>query len=116
MILYVTFALLFVVGPLVFRQMLRMGLERKTLGLIAVVLMVAAIFTRPMIGESDEGLLQFAPLMLIWGAWIVVLVMGVMALRRAIPGRQAMRWTAVAGAAGTTVPWFGLASARWLAG
>lgn len=52
----------------------------------------------------------------IWGGWIGVLAYGTQVLRRIDHGARMRRWTAVAGAAGTTVPWFGLASASLMAG
>jgi hypothetical protein len=50
----------------------------------------------------------------IWGGWIGLLAYGAQALRRMDNGQRMRRWTAVMGAAGTTVPWFGLASASLL--
>ena len=46
-------------------------------------------------------------------AWIGGLAFGAQALRRADTGAAMRRWSGMIGAVGTTVPWFGLASARW---
>jgi hypothetical protein len=84
--------------------------------MLAVVFMLAAIGVR--YGSEDiwGDDFRLTVLFLIWMAWIVVLALGAQALRRAVPGLRTVRWTSVIGMAGTTVPWFGLASATWIEG
>ncbi len=63
----------------------------------------------------DDMLMAGVSLLLIWLGWIGVLAFGTQALRRAHPGPSTRRWTAVLGAIGTTIPWFGLAWASLVA-
>jgi hypothetical protein len=116
--LFITFAILFIGGPLVFRQLTRIAFGQRILGLMAVALMVAAIGMKYGAGDlwGEDMRVTMIVLLLIWMAWIVVLALGANALSRMSLDLHARRWVSVAGMAGTTVPWFGLVFARWLEG
>lgn len=116
--LTLTFMILFVGGPLVFRLLIWMAIKPKMLGAIAATIMFVAIALRYGFRDQwgvDIGL-TISALFLIWMAWIAVLVLGVQAMRAANPGQKTHQWSAVIGSAGTTVPWFGLAYASWVEG
>lgn len=114
------FVIVFVGGPLAFRALMRGGPSPaafRRLALFAAICAVAGLSLR--YGFVDmwgrDLLLTGAGMAFIWGGWIGVLAYGAQALRR-MDGRAHMRrWTTVMGSVGTTMPWFGLASASLLA-
>lgn len=118
MTLWITFAILFIGGPLLFRQLLRLRLAQRVLGRLAGAMILVAMALRYGLADLWERDLRVtvAGLFLIWLGWILVLAFGAQALRQASPGLRMRRWTSVMGAAGTTVPWFGIASASWIEG
>ena len=110
------FAVFFIGGPLAFRVLTRRGgsaAGQRALGLTTAVLAAAGLFLR--YGFADlwgrHVALTVISIALIWFAWIGVLAYAARALRQADKSTAMRRWTAVIGAAGTTMPWFGLASA-----
>ena len=115
------FAVFFIGGPLVFRALTRSVPSRGTLHSLIVFAAAFAVFGLGLrYGFADlwgrNTVLTVGCILALWFAWVGVLALGAQALRRAEPGPHMRRWTAVLGAAGTTVPWFGLASANMLAG
>lgn len=115
------FAVFFVGGPLVFRALTQPPPTRSTLRSLLLFAGVCALFGlglrygfSPLWGRNS--LLTVGCILALWFAWVAVLALGAQALRQAEPGLLMRRWTAVIGAAGTTAPWFGLASANMLAG
>jgi hypothetical protein len=114
----VTFVILFAGGPLVFRYLIRGAFGQRVLGILAAICMITAIGVRYGFEDmwDDDFRLTIMALFLIWMAWIAVLALGAQALRSALLGKRTMRWTSIIGSAGTTVPWFGLASASWIEG
>lgn len=117
MMIVVLFTMAFVLGPALFLMLLRLDGQRWPLALVASVLVVLSFRA-----HSEASLtLTLAPLpvflsiLFIWLAWIIVLVMVTQAMRRTYPTRRAGRWARAFGAMGTTVPWFGFATAQMIA-
>lgn len=111
------FVVVFGFGPWVFLRLMRLTPSSTVFArLVAFMVMAAAAsmwlrFLAPVpwganIWATGVGM------GLIWAAWIAVLALAALALRQADQGPAMRRWTGVIGAMGTTVPWFGLASAR----
>ncbi len=111
------FVVVFGFGPWVFLRLMRLTPSSTVFArLVAFMVMAAAAsmwlrFLAPVpwganIWATGVGM------GLIWAAWIAVLALAALALRHADQGPAMRRWTGVIGAMGTTVPWFGLASAR----
>jgi hypothetical protein len=119
-----TYAALFVIvflgGPLAFRALTQGGpspVAFRRLALFTAFCAATGLTLRfGFAGLWGRNLLVTGSgLAFIWGGWIGVLAYGAQALRRMDGGLRMRRWTAVLGAMGTTVPWFGLASANLLA-
>ena len=118
MTLIAVFLIVFVGGPLMFRfQTMRAPSPAgsRFLVVFALACAVGALGLRyaEVSHWGGDPLVTAAGIVLIWFGWITVLAFGAQALRRADPGRAMRRLTAVLGAAGTTVPWFGLALASY---
>ena len=121
MSLVVLFVIVFVDGPLAFRALTRGGPSPTAFRRLAIFTALCAAtgltlrygFTHLW---GQNLLVTGTGIAFIWGGWIGVLAYGAQALRRMDHGLRMRRWTAEAGAAGTTLPWFGLASASLLAG
>ncbi|MGJ8626300.1 MAG: hypothetical protein ACSHXB_04995 [Sulfitobacter sp.] len=119
--LAVIFVVCFIAGPLIFRTLVRGDANlqsMKMLGVFTVVFASAGLLFRFLL-PNDWGQnlwVTVAGIVLIWLAWIGVLAFAAMALRRKVPSAKMRRWTTVFGALGTTVPWFGLASAMMMQG
>lgn len=118
--LALVFLTVFVVGPLSFRWLTRHAPSRRTQrALVFFCLMMATGGMLLRYGSGawgDDLITTILAVVMIWFAWIGVLAYGAQALRLMDTGSRMRRWTDVLGAIGTTVPWFGLASARWVAG
>lgn len=115
----VLFLIVFVGGPLAFRALTREGPSLRAFRRVALfAALCAATGLTLRYGFVDlwgrNLLVTGAGIAFIWGGWIGVLAYGAQALRRMDSGAHMRRWTAVMGAVGTTVPWFGLASASLL--
>ena len=113
------FVIVFIGGPLSFRALGRGGPSPEAFRRLALFTAVCAAtgltlrYGFPALWGSNL-LLTGTGVAFIWGGWIGVLAYGARALRRMDSGLRMRRWTAVMGSAGTTVPWFGLASASLL--
>ena len=113
MTLALTFLIVILVGPWAVRRLTQSAPTPRAMR--AVALMVGAAFLVALVlryGFQDHwgdnlwliGLVTAA----LWAAWIGVIALVVQALRRADPRHSMQRWSGALGAAGTTVPWFGL--------
>jgi hypothetical protein len=121
MTLFVLFLIVFVGGPVAFRALTHGGTSPAAFRRLAMfTALCAAIGLTMRYGFSDlwgrNLLVTGGGIAFIWGGWIGVLAYGTQVLRRMDQGQRMRRWTAVMGAAGTTVPWFGLASASMISG
>ncbi|MCX7566540.1 hypothetical protein OS189_09330 [Sulfitobacter sp. F26169L] len=120
MIYSILFLMVFVGGPLAFRALTRGGPSPAAFRRLALfTALCAATGLTLRYGFADmwgrDVLVTGAGIAFIWGGWIGVLAYGAQAFRRIDNGLHMRRWTSVIGALGTTMPWFGLASASMLA-
>lgn len=121
MILFFLFVVFFVGGPLMFRLLTRSSLigERPyvsfgaMIGCAGVGMLLRYGFTAHW---GQNMVLTIGVIALLWLAWIGALAFGVQRVRRLDGSLRMWRWSAVIGAASTTVPWFGLASAHLING
>jgi len=114
------FITIFVGGPLAFRGLMRGGTSPaafRRLAMFTAICAATGLVLR--YGFADlwghDLMLTGSGLAFIWGGWIGVLAYGAQALRRMDHGPGMRRWTTLMGSLGTTMPWFGLASASALA-
>lgn len=119
--LALVFLAVFVIGPLIFRLLTRRTPSRRgQLALILFTILMAAggLLIRVEMGADwgKDPLTTLWGILMSWCGWIGILAFGAQALRQADPRPAMHRWTGLLGAVGTTIPWFGLASARWMAG
>lgn len=115
----VLFIIVFIGGPLAFRALTRSGPSPaafRRLALFTALCAATGLTLRYGFAAlwGRDLLLTGSGIAFIWGGWIGVLAYGAQVLRRIDPGLRMRRWTAVMGMAGTTMPWFGLASASLL--
>ncbi|MFT6021933.1 MAG: hypothetical protein ACI9PY_000038 [Ascidiaceihabitans sp.] len=112
------FFLVFVVGPLVFFAFIRpVPTRRQFRGLIAITAGCLGLGLALRFGSNAWGrdpVQTFASMSMMWAAWIAILALVVQRFRAADSGAVMRRWTAIMGAICTTIPWFGLASARFM--
>jgi hypothetical protein len=118
MILVALFVVFFVAGPLAFRSLTQSAVSRRSLGIGTAVCAGTGLVLRYGFADLWGRNVAFTliSVALIWFAWIGVLAYGARKLRQVDGGLRMRRWTGVIGAAGTTMPWFGLASANLLQG
>ncbi len=121
MILALLFVVFFVGGPLAFRLITKVvptDKSQRMLGIATAILAGSGLALRYGLVDlwgRHIGMTVLS-ISLIWFAWIGVLAYGARALRQVDTGTRMRRWTGVIGAAGTTMPWFGLASANLVHG
>ncbi|KEJ90807.1 hypothetical protein [Sulfitobacter donghicola] len=116
----VVFLIVFVGGPLAFRALTNGGPSPKAfrrLTMFTAICAATGLALRYGFAElwGENLVVTGTGVTFIWGGWIGVLAYGAQAMRRMDGGLRMRRWTAVMGSVGTTVPWFGLASANLLA-
>lgn len=114
--LVIIYAAVFVVGPLAFfRLMCRQPTTKQfaRLGCIVAGATGMSFALRYLSDDWGQGILiTYASIALIWLAWIAILAFVAQTLRQHDEHPTMRRWTALIGALATTIPWFGLASAR----
>lgn len=118
--LMITYLATFAAGPLAFWALARQKPEQgyfAQLAVLAVVLLVFAVIVPQGAGQEWLNWIYFGVVILtvLWVAWIVVLAMCVLAVRRRTKDGPAARWAFAIGAIATTLPWFGLNLAQWVA-
>ncbi|WP_425074276.1 hypothetical protein [Sagittula sp. S175] len=97
----------FVVGPALCALLLRMPATLRvlvSLAILEVMMMGAALFLRDRAPAPS--------LVALWLGWVAACAMIAHALRRRIASPRARRWITVIAILATTLPWFGLATAR----
>lgn len=119
--LIVIFVMIFVAGPLAFFRLIRpapSGRQFRLLAWIAFGALSLSLALRfGLLGRwGVDPALTWVIVGLIWVAWISILALVVQRLRMADSSARMRIWTAILGAFGTAVPWFGLASARMMTG
>mmetsp|Transcript_28313 Transcript_28313/g.52738 ORF Transcript_28313/g.52738 Transcript_28313/m.52738 type:complete len:118 (-) Transcript_28313:7882-8235(-) len=115
--LLILYTMAFVIGPALFLALSHYDGRLWPPAMIASIMVVLSLALRNEAALSvtvDPGPLFFS-ILLIWMAWILVLVLVVRAVRRTYPNPTAQRWARGLGAMGTTVPWFGFATAQMMA-
>lgn len=113
----ILYTMAFVLGPALFLLLVRYDGRLWPPALIASMMVVLSFALRKEANLTimvDTGPL-FLSVVLIWLAWIMVLVLVVRAVRRAYPRPVVRRLAQAFGAMGTTVPWFGFATANMMA-
>lgn len=112
------FALVFVVGPLMFFALIQpVPTWRQFRALLAITAGCLCLSLALRFGSGAWGrdpVSTFASMTLMWAAWIGILALLVQRFRDYDPSATTRRWSAILGAIGTTIPWFGLASARMM--
>ncbi|WP_415401140.1 hypothetical protein [Tateyamaria sp. SN3-11] len=115
--LLILFTMAFVIGPALYLALAAFDGRLWPLALIASVMVVLSLALRneaSLTLAADPGPV-FVSLLLIWLAWILVLVMVHRAACRTLTSRASRRWSRALGAMGTTLPWFGFATAQMMA-
>jgi drug/metabolite transporter (DMT)-like permease len=116
--LVIIFATVFVVGPLTYLWLLRPRPSKKQfvgLGCIAAGSTGMSFVLQYFTGVWGQDVwVTLAGIALIWIAWIAILAFVAQTFRQQDPRPAMRRWTMVIGALATTIPWFGLASARMM--
>ncbi|MDO6584875.1 hypothetical protein Q4543_05040 [Salipiger sp. 1_MG-2023] len=103
------FVTCFVAGPLLFALLLQYGNSLRvllSLALATVASVVAALL-------MQAGGWMLSALAMLWLAWVLALALLAVTTRRRL-GTARQRWTMIIGLLATTLPWFGLATARSL--
>ncbi len=115
--LILLFIMAFVIGPALFFALDRVVGKHWPLALVASVLVLASFVLRSeaSLAFSADVTRTFLSVLFIWLAWVLVMVLAARAVRQALPSLRARRFVRVAGAMGTTVPWFGFAAAQMIA-
>jgi len=115
--LLVLFTMAFVLGPAIFLVLVRYDTRRWPLALAASVLVVLGFLMRSLarLAPTVDLMQVFLSISAIWLAWILVLVLVARAIRQALPTPAASRWSRAICAMGTTIPWFGFATAQLMA-
>ena len=119
-LLVLTYAVVFVVGPLLFFTLIQRApslRQFRALAAIAAACLALALAMRfSLAAWGREPVQTLIGMALMWAAWIAILSLLVQRLRAYDPGPAMRRWSAILGAICTTVPWFGLASAQFVTG
>jgi hypothetical protein len=116
--LIIIYLVVFGVGPLTYLSILR-GSPSKPyfikLGFVIACATGLSFALRYLSGGWGQDIfITLAGIALIWFAWIGILAFVAQKFRQQDNRLTMRRWTAVIGALGTTIPWFGLASARMM--
>lgn len=116
--LVIIFAIVFVGGPLAYLWLLRPRPSKKQfvgLGCIVAGSTGMSFILRYLSGYWGQDVwVTLASIGLIWIAWVAILAFVAQTFRQQNPRPAMRRWTTVIGALATTIPWFGLASARMM--
>jgi len=115
--LLVLFTMAFVLGPAIFLVLVRYDTGRWPLALAASVLVVLGFLMRSQarLAPTVDLMQMFLSISAIWLAWILVLVLVARAMRQVLTTPAAGRWSRAICAMGTTIPWFGFATAQLMA-
>lgn len=119
--LIVLFIVVFVIGPVLFRSGLN---HADTVNKARFLMLMPAAFglagwgAKWLAGASwgREMWATLPGITLVWLGWIGLLIYGAARVQAMMPTPTGRRWTRALGAMGTTVPWFGFASAQMIAG
>lgn len=114
----VLFILAFGVGPALFMGLARYDRPNWPVFVLACGLVLAGFFLRSSFGAmlAPPPVPILLSVAVVWLAWVLVLVLLARALRTAYRTPRAHRIIRGLCAMGTTVPWFGFATARMMGG
>lgn len=116
--LSIIYACVFVVGPYGFLRLVRRcPSKRQFIGLACIAAGTAAMsFSLRYLsgGWGQNAIATVVGIALIWFAWIAILAFVAQSIRQRDRHAVVRRWTAIIGAIATTIPWFGLATARMM--
>ena len=99
----------FVAGPALCAALLRLPARAPVLALLAGGVAVSSLAALRWQALGDPPLI---PLGLFWLGWVLAISMVAIAVRDRLIDPEARRWTTVLALLSTTLPWFGLATAR----
>ena len=105
----IAFLVTFVAGPSLCALLLRLPSRFWSLGMLAIG--VAASSLAALRLQATGGAASLS-LLLLWLAWVLGVTMTALALRARVLNYRARRWLTVLALLATTLPWFGLATAR----
>ncbi len=103
----IAFALSFIGGPLLCALVLR--LPHKLWALVILGAGVVVSVTLALRWQTEQAAQSVVAL---WLAWVLAVAMVTMALRRRIAAPKTRRLVTILALLATTLPWFGLATAR----
>ncbi len=107
---FLAFAAAFGAGPAIYAVLLRLTPHRLTLLLLGGGVAVAIVAAFALLGQRP-----IVSLLSLWLAWVFAISLLVLALRRRALLPRTLRTSFVTGLLATTLPWFGLATARMVA-
>jgi hypothetical protein len=99
----------FVAGPALCAALLRLPARAPVLALMAAGVSASSLAALRWQAFGEQALI---PLGLFWLGWVLAISMVAIAVRDRLIESGARRWTTVLALLSTTLPWFGLATAR----
>lgn len=111
------FAMAFVLGPAVFFLLAQFDGRGWPLALAASLLAIGSFVLQQeaALSVTADHAVLLGSVAFIWLAWVLMVVLTVRAMRLHLPGDIARRWSRSLGAVATTIPWFGFATAQLMA-
>ncbi|MDJ0822024.1 MAG: hypothetical protein QNJ09_09495 [Paracoccaceae bacterium] len=109
----IAFVVNFAGGPALCALLLRLPTRLWVLILLALGVIAAAavaIWLQPRTGPTS----LMGSLLTLWLAWVLAVALMAQALRRRIAHPVPRRWVTIIALLATTLPWFGLATARMM--
>lgn len=116
--LVIAFASIFVGGPALYSVLMRLKGGVRTVLILAGFIVVTAATALYELRHGLTGLSMAGPLValfFIWLSWVVAVSMAVLSLKSWVSTDRGKRRLFLAGLLATTLPWFGLATARMMA-
>ncbi|WP_425101579.1 hypothetical protein [Tropicibacter sp. S64] len=107
---FFAFVIIFVAGPLLCALLLRLPTRLSLLiglGLASIVCVMLALML-----QSLGPMRMLSSLILLWLAWVLAVAMTGHAVLRRLTAPRARRLVTIVALLSTTLPWFGLATAR----
>ncbi len=109
---FLAFVATFVVGPLLCAA--AMALPGRLAPLIGLAIGVVAAVTLALRWQLQGGPAQLWSLVALWLAWVLAVAMVARALQSRLDTPRARRILTILALLATTLPWFGLATARMM--
>lgn len=106
----IAFVLSFVAGPLLCAAAIRLPERTSSVAALALAMVAVTAF-----GLSRQGSNPPLSLTAMWLGWVLAVAMVALALRRRISQPGPRRLILIIALLATTLPWFGLATARLMA-